>query len=193
MLLRSFAGKSGRIKMPKSPLYRKVNTLARGVHHRIGGSYRHERNTKKELRSDASRTSMHGKVKRGLDYTPLFRFLLSRVGVEWDQVYSEAVSRLDQSAPIFWLVALHEHEREDFVCIGESSYYSGLYVDANGRLQKVNPAIGPDSLLPHCKCCTHTFNGQPFVRRFGGILPGVQLAADMQPDPSFKRTLDGAA
>ena len=164
--------------MPKPPLYRKVNTQARGVHHLTGGSYRHERNTKRELLSDSPRTSMHGKVRRGLDYTPLFKFLLSKVGAEWNQVYAEAVARLDRSEPIFWLVALHEHERKDFVCVGESSYFSGLYVNSEGRLQKVNPSLGPSSLLPQCKCCTHTFNGHRFTKRFSGLLPGVQPPAE---------------
>jgi len=164
--------------MPKPPLYRKVNTQARGVHHLTGGSYRHERHSKREQHSDAPRRSMHGKVRRGLDYTPLFKFLLSKVGAEWDAVYAEAVARLDRAEPIFRLVALHEEDRKAFVCVGESSYYSGLYVDAEGRLQKVNLDLGPSSLLPQCKCCTHTFNGLRFTRPFAGVLlPGVQSAA----------------
>lgn len=67
------------------PLYRKVNTRARGVRHRSGGEYRHERNSKRERRNEdaeVSRGSMHGRQQRGLDYTPLFKFLLSKVGKE---------------------------------------------------------------------------------------------------------------
>ena len=75
----------------KEPLYRKVNTQTHGVHHGTGGDYRSERNA--QARSEAGRSAMHGKRKRGLDYTPLFRFLLSKVGAEWDGVYSEAVAR----------------------------------------------------------------------------------------------------
>ena len=105
----------------KKPLYRKVNTRARGVRHRFGGDYRHVRNTK---RAESDRGSMHGKKQRGLDYTPLFRFLLSKVGQPWDDVSSEAVARLDKPEPIFWLVALHEHERRDVVLVGESTHFS---------------------------------------------------------------------
>ncbi len=162
--------------MQKPPLFRKVNTLARGVHHHTGGDFRHERNTKSALISDSPRTSMGAKVKRGLDYTPLFRFLLSKVGDVWVEVHEEAIARLDRPDPIFWLVALHEHERSDYVRVGESSYYSGLFVDFDGRLQKVNADLSPSSLLPQCKCCTHTFNGQRFTRRFGELLQGVQVA-----------------
>jgi hypothetical protein len=64
----------------KSPLYRKVNTRARGVHHEFGGDFRHDR--AKERMSDETHGSMHGRKERGRDYTPLFHFLLSKVGEE---------------------------------------------------------------------------------------------------------------
>lgn len=144
----------------KEPLYRKVNTQTHGVHHETGGNYRTER--KAAAHSEASRGSMHGKRKRGLDYTPLFKFLLSKVGSEWDSIYSEAVDRLDRPDPIFWLVARHESERLEIVRIGESSYYSGLYVDDAGILRVVNPDLRPEDLTPSCSCCTHTFNGVRF-------------------------------
>lgn len=152
--------------MDKKPLYRKVNTLARGNHHRSGGNFRHERNTKDSLNSDANRSSMHGQKNRGLDYTPLFKFLISKVGKDWSQIYSEAVTRLDRKEPIFWLVALNEHERQDYVRGGDSSYYSGLYVDENGLLQVVNPKISASTLSPFCRCCTHTFNGTVFTKKY---------------------------
>ena len=60
---------------------------------------------------------MHGKQQRGLDYTPLFKFLLKKVGSNWDDVYSEAVSRLDRPDPIFWLVAINENQKKDYVRI----------------------------------------------------------------------------
>jgi hypothetical protein len=147
------------MRSEKNPLYRKVNTLARGVHHHFGGDARHERNIKGAKGSDATHGTMHGTKRRGLDYTPLFRFLLSKVGADWAEVHREAVSRLDQPAPIFWLVALHEHERRDVVRVGESTYYSGLYVDDDGKLQKVDPTFGPEHLTILCSCCTHTLNG----------------------------------
>jgi len=147
----------------KEPLYRKVNTQTHGVHHATGGDYRTERSG--EARSEASRASMHGKRRRGLDYTPLFRFLLSKVGSEWNAVFSEAVPRLDHPDPIFWLVARHEGERRELVRVGESSYFTGLYVDDDGILRIVNPDLRPDDLVPSCSCCTHTLNGVRFGSR----------------------------
>ena len=152
------------LKTPK-PLYRKVNTTAHGVHHRFGGDFSDTRNQTK-LDSVPHSRSMPRGVRRGLDYTPLFRFLLSRVGKAWNETFSEAVARLDQKAPIFWLVALREEDAQDYVRIGEASYFSGLKVDSDGVLQIVNPSIGPHSLVPHCPCCTHTFNGLPYTQPY---------------------------
>ena len=152
--------------MKKAPLYRKVNTTAHGVHHSAGGAFREVRHTEAVRRSEATHLSMHGKKHRGLDYTPLFKFLLSKVGSSWNEVHAEAVSRLDRPEPIFWLVALREAEEREYVRTGEASYFSGLRVDEQGMLQVVNPSLGPESLFPQCACCTHTFNGHRFTRPF---------------------------
>lgn len=153
----------------KHPLFRKVNTTAHGVRHRFGGEFSSERNSLCARKQQGVRLSMHSKVRRGLDYTPLFKFLLSKVGVHWNEVYAEAVSRLDRPDPIFWLVALHCADEQDVVRIGEASYFSGLRVDDDGFLQFVNASLGPESLAPQCKCCTHTFNGVRFTQVFSAF------------------------
>jgi hypothetical protein len=146
----------------KPKLYRKVNTKARGVHHDFGGDFRDSRNGKRETLQQVKGT-MFGTKERGLDYTPLFKFLLSKVGSNWNEVFSEAKSRLDRQEPIFWIVALHEDEKKDYVRIGESTYFSGLFVDDNGVLQLVNPNLKAADMKPFCDCCTHTFNGKIFA------------------------------
>ncbi|MCB1503681.1 MAG: hypothetical protein KDJ47_01780 [Hyphomicrobiaceae bacterium] len=156
----------------KEPLYRKVNTRTHGVHHHSGGDYRHLRNTKSEKRAKddgVTRGTMHGEKRRGLDYTPLFRFLLSKVGQDWAGIHAEAVSRLDREDPIFWMVARTPDERKDYVRIGETSYYSGLYVDEAGKLALVAPGLQNEHMKPSCPCCTYTFNGVPFVRRYEAL------------------------
>jgi hypothetical protein len=163
--------------MNQSPLYRKVNTTAHGVHHQAGGDFRDQR-AKNTRQSDTMRQSMRGRKHRGLDYTPLFRFLLSKVGQPWSAIYSEAIVRLDRAEPIFLLVALNERDQQEYVRVGESSYFSGLYVDTNGVLQVVNSALNASSLVPFCRCCTHTFNGVRFTRTFDS---GV---ADLSPRSS---------
>lgn len=164
-------------KMEKTPLYRKVNTTAHGVHHLDGGDFRDGRTARKG--ADLNRLPMRGNVRRGRDYTPLFRFLLSKVGQNWDEVFSEATKRLDDTEPVFWLVARREAEKEEYVRIGESSYFSGLFVTADGTLQKVNSSIDASTLEPECKCCTYTFNGVRFSKPFKGFShnPEVTSAA----------------
>jgi hypothetical protein len=146
----------------KEPLYRRVNTRTHGVRHGQGGEYRWSR------RKDdtAALGKMHANKQRGLDYTPLFRFLLSRVGADWDAVFGEAVARLDRPEPIFWMVARREAEKKPLVRLGESTYYSGLFVDGDNRLALVDPELRVEHMKPSCACCTHTFNGVPFVQKF---------------------------
>lgn len=145
----------------KPKLFRKVNTKAKGVHHHFGGDFKDTRHSKRETVQQVKGT-MFGAKQRGLDYTPLFKFLLSKVGCKWDEVFSEAKSRLNREEPIFYLVALHEHKKKDCVRVGESTYYSGLFVDDNGVLHLVNPGLTAADMTPSCDCCTHTFNGKVF-------------------------------
>ncbi len=145
----------------KPKLYRKVNTKAHGVHHLFGGDFKDTRKATRETLQQVKGT-MFGTKQRGLDYTPLAKFLLAKVGCNWDEVFSEAVSRLDKQEPIFRLVALHEHEKKDIVRLGESAYFSGLFVDDEGILQLVNPDLKALDMKPSCTCCTHTFNGKIF-------------------------------
>ncbi|WP_413495575.1 hypothetical protein [Morganella psychrotolerans] len=143
-------------------LYRSVNTTTRHYSNNPGAEYCRERNCKKvgdELL--AKRGTMHGRQKRDRDYTPLFYFLIKQIGKSWDEIFSEVCGRLDTTGPVFWLVALHEHQRRDLVCIGESSFYPGLFVDENGILQQVNPSITGKDVKVTCRCCTHTYIGEP--------------------------------
>ncbi len=154
------------MRTSKPPLYRKVNTTAHGVHHNFGGDFRDARRSVNDSEVGSYVRGMRKGVRRGLDYTPLFRFLLSRVGRKWDEIYSEAIARLDRNDPIFWLVALHEDDAQAYIRTGEATYFSGLKVDPEGFLRVVDPTAGPGTLVPQCPCCTHTFNGVPFTQRY---------------------------
>jgi hypothetical protein len=145
----------------KPKLFRKVNTKAIRVFHDFGGDFKNTRKSKKET-PEQSKGKMFGKKQRGLDYTPLYKFLLSKVGGNWDEIYSEAKSRLDKVDPIFIMVAIKEEDKKDFVCVGGSSFFSGLYVDEEKVLQITNPNLTASDMEPYCTCCTHTFNGIVF-------------------------------
>ena len=145
----------------KKPLYRKVNTKARHVHHDFGKSFKRVESSSKMVHKD-----------RGLDYTPLYRFLISKVGNNWDNVYSEAISRLDRKHyltnenPIFHIVSRQDEHDIGYVNLGESSFYSLLFVDDNNILQKVDPSVNETSITPRCSCCTHTFNGKQCTQKY---------------------------
>jgi hypothetical protein len=136
------------------PLYRKVNTRTHGVNHGSGQRASYVRGSSKPTSK-----SMHSGQRHGLDYTPLYRFLLSRVGQSWDEVHSLAVARLDREDPIYHLVARNIADAVPFVRTGESSYFSGLHV-VDGILCCVDPTVSYENFKPTCACCTHSFNGQ---------------------------------
>ncbi len=149
------------------PLYRKV-TRTHHLHHG-GGDYRWTRNGKREKNGDLAFGSMHAGQRHGFDYTPLFKFLISKIGQDWDAVYSAAVARLDRPDPIFWLVARTGDKKRELVPVGESSYFSGLYITEDNRLAKVNPDLRVEDLKPFCSCCTHTFHGAPYVNKYAPV------------------------
>ncbi|WP_336843516.1 hypothetical protein [Serratia nevei] len=131
----------------KKKLYRRESVTSRGPI-ASGGEYRWERHSKQlDDEQLPLRESMHGRIQHGMDYTPLFQFLLSKVGQPWSEVHSEAVS-------------LHRKNWQSYVCCGESSYYSGLCIDEHGILQKVNTAFTAEDVPVRCRCCTYTFNGE---------------------------------
>lgn len=142
----------------KEPLYRSV-AHTWGVWHGRA-SYRWSR--RKKHFDQASTGSMFSRKRNGRDYTPLFRFLIAKVGQDWSDIYSEAVSRLDRPDPIFWIVARSEFERQAIVLIGENTCYSGLYVDDDNILRMVDSSARPDPNMVWY--ATATFNGEPFVK-----------------------------
>lgn len=146
-------------KAPK-PLYRKFNKRAAGFHHNTPpGRFGDERNTKVIKNSEVLFMSI-GHTREGYDYTPLFRFLLSRVGHNWDEVFSEAIERLDKPEPIFRMVDLHYKNGDaGIVRLGENSYYSKLTV-INGILVYTDEHAGPP--VPACTCCSYSFNGKRY-------------------------------
>jgi hypothetical protein len=104
----------------------------------------------------------------GWDYTPLFKYLLSKVGQPWNDVYKDIKPRLNSVVPIHWMVNRYKNIDEllGYIRVGQSTYYSSLYVDDKGLLQYVDKSINETTLEPSCKCCTHTFNGKRFTKKY---------------------------
>jgi hypothetical protein len=149
-------------------------------HYNPGKDARHDRNTKSGMRK-----SMEG-GSHEIDFTPLYRFLLRSVGKNWEDVHSDAVSRLGDHRDAVWhivelpedsdrisdrlLAAGHiteeKHRIVNAVCrIGDNSMYSKLTIK-NGVLVVFDPYVTNEMLEPSCECCTHTFNGKPLVKKF---------------------------
>jgi hypothetical protein len=150
----------------KKPLYRKVNTRVPhlGLWHDYGSDAKYDRNTKEGV----SKT-MKNKKKRGLDFTPLYMFLLSKIGQPWVEVHSEALSRLpeENKDAVNWMFndISKDDRRFKYFRGGESSYYTPLMVDENGLIQKASD-ININEIYPSCGCCTHTFNGKPLTNKW---------------------------
>ncbi len=154
----------------KAPLYRKLTRgsyrnhhLKETIHYRY---VRHNKHGKKTTMKHAPNTGGN------LDYTPLYRFLLSKVGKDWNAVYSEAVQRLPIEKPIWRIVekdveiiegAAKYKERQDgfvraIIGTGESAFFHTLYIDENNLLQFIDKTA---TIKPTCTCCTWTLNGKP--------------------------------
>ena len=143
-------------KEGKPPLYRKVNKRTHnGYWHYIQVGklkYRFERGKKQDVLPERMPIKQHNSFHRtGYDYTPLIKFLHAHVGQPWEEVYKECVSRLDSPRPITWMVVnVNERglvvdnypgrEMPDYVgrSLGEESFWSALWVDADGLLQFVD-------------------------------------------------------
>lgn len=81
----------------KTNLFRKVNTKTYNVAHNFGEDFKRFI----KIEENQNKGKMKRNIERGLDYTPLFKFLLSKVGENWYDVFNEAKSRLNKTEPIF--------------------------------------------------------------------------------------------
>lgn len=97
-------------------LYRKVNIKTYNVCHNFGEDFSSSRNRKRKTLAQ-TKGKMSGRKKRGLDYTPLFKFLWSTIGSKWDEVFSGVKSRLDKTEPVFRMVALTtDYAKKSYIC-----------------------------------------------------------------------------
>ncbi|MBR1513419.1 MAG: hypothetical protein IJ622_03920 [Bacteroidales bacterium] len=167
--------------MEKKPLYRKVNKITHnGVRYYCQETdrYRNERHKKRDVLP--TRLPIKRKQSRHEnDYAPLYKFLLSRVGYNWEEVFRECVSRLDKTDPIFDMVVNVNQkgvvvdttvkypeglpkEFHDFrACDDSQTYWSTLRVDDNGLLQYVDENYIIDINDELFGTLTASWNGHP--------------------------------
>jgi len=143
------------------PLYRKEKKTGLSTHYYVvtGSDYRRTRNSKKQKEFDGHKQPMNT-GKWGVDYTPLYRYLLSKVGQKWADVYSAVCARLpiEHREAIGYMVVTDTDN--PYFRYGENSYFSTLTVK-DGILVKVD---GEKSFIPpppiKSVCSTYTFNGK---------------------------------
>lgn len=159
-------------KQPK-PLYRKWNTRVLSPSYWLnlwGGDYRHERSKHK---NDFETTKLPMKKNRGAgyDYTPLYQYLRSHVGENWNDIYSKILPRLPdtkEGREAWTIFVLQPGEKvRPLVRYGPRSMFSALYIDEKNLLQVVDPTVG----VEHCNAPygkdfpeTYTLNGKRIMK-----------------------------
>lgn len=141
--------------MEQKPLYHKLRkTTHNGSPHLdFPGKrrFRYDRHTEKVKNSDKVFEGFHKKStedKWNYDYNHLFKFLLKSVGKNWDAVWKECQHRLKSTEPVSYIVInirknglpyfYDVKDEQPFARVGETTYYSTLYVDEGGILQYVD-------------------------------------------------------
>lgn len=166
----------------KNPLYRKVNKITHNgfrFYCQESDRYRFEKHKKKY--ANKNRIAIKRKQHRHeYDYAPLYKFLLSCVGREWDKVFEECQSRLDKVDPIMDMVTNVNKrglvvEYPEFsngypcffhdwrACDDSRTYWSCLYVDNDGILRYVNESFTFTDIKHTDLYSIHTgsWNGKP--------------------------------
>lgn len=146
------------------PLWKKLNKPKSYKTHDVKVGAKFDKNTKDGVKRSMSSDNRNNHWK---DYTPLYKYLLKHVGEDFDKICSDIYPRIDERNEIWFIVAERENDIRDkgYVVVG-NSYYSQLFVDENNILQKVKPELINENFYPYCDCCTHSFNGEPFVNKW---------------------------
>lgn len=154
--------RTGKLK----PLWRKSRPPKPYLNHHMKElSASRDRNTKAGVRRSMSKTRSTMR-----DFTPLYQYLLSAVGEDFDMIKSHVYKRLEaQDRDVIWnMVATNDLQLnpDGIVRLTDNAYYSQLYVDNDNILKVYKPEVTINHLFPHCSCCTHTFNGTKFINPY---------------------------
>jgi hypothetical protein len=130
------------------PLYRKENkrSLRTSYYVKTGGEARWYRNSKQEkedIENEVTRQKIP-KKKLDMDFSPFYNYLVSNVGSNADEVFRNAVPRMPDVATTkqCWDYMFGKDSGE-IHRMGENSYWSALYVDDEGLIQKIDPLAQP--------------------------------------------------
>jgi hypothetical protein len=145
------------------PLWRKLNKEKSYKTHDLKVGAEFDKNTKEGVKRSMRSDNRNRGIK---DYTPLYKYLIKHVGEDFDKICSDIYPRIDDRDAIWHIIADNENKKKPIARVGNNSYYNELYVDENNILQIVDPELKNSDLYPSCDCCTHSFNGKPFVNKW---------------------------
>lgn len=138
------------MKTKIKPLYRKRSKDK----DRICPQSKWDRNTKKGIRK-----SLASKRWDDFDYTPLYNYLLTQIGEDFNVIHSYVQKRVNNINRIYDIIKPSTYKLS-YVRVSENAYYSALYIDEYNTLKKINPNFNIEHMYPFCSCCTHTFNNK---------------------------------
>lgn len=173
--------------MDSKPLFRKISKTSHDgyrFYYYPRKRAKFDRHTKNGTRRSLASQNEWKEMESMYDYTPLFLFLLKKVGTNWDDIWKECQQRLNSIEPVLIMVVnvgrnglvvtyndysqpsgLFVEEQTDGTSYGpcfrygENTYFSTLFVDDNHLLQYVDSDhVHPTSEYPFD---TISFNGKP--------------------------------
>lgn len=144
----------------KKPLYRPMNKVTHNgpPHHDYGfkNRYRFDRNSKQTVKDEkefAEKSNIKKQHKNkntdiGLfDYTPLYKFLLTKEGCDWDGVWKECQERLNTTAPVYNMVVNINHNGLPTTNMEANYWNSKMWSEEyrNEHYREINGAWYPKS------------------------------------------------
>lgn len=148
----------------EKPLYRKEKKTGLMTQYYVnrGGEYRWERSKSVTPNRvyDALKQQMKSR-KLGMDWQPLYNFIMSNVGCNYDETYSKALKRCNKFRDEFnkhWAYLFNDDR--DIVRLGENTYYSALTIDEFNNIQIRNTGAEPIKGGSFSFGYTHSFNGK---------------------------------
>lgn len=165
----------------KKKLYRERNFRQRWDEYNYHPKYswkRHSKQAMKDLENEITHEGMtkskHGDQGEGYDYTPMFKFVLKHIGEDVDKIYSEVCRRTNERGKYLFNVLVSRKPKDELnplLRLGETSFWSQLYVDENNKIQKVEPNM-QGAWITYGGQWGQSFNGKSVPFRKGHNLWG---------------------
>lgn len=173
-------------------LYRSANksTYQNTLTEKTAKHFRYTRNTKIMSGSIVKRGKMQPNNNLGYDYTPLIKFLFSRLNQNFDITFSEINLILNNGlhkpkvkTEILSMINVLVHKQviindnivndnngnilSSFFRFGEATYYDSFYIDNDNNLKLIKDITKEifEFCDYACHCHTHSYNGKKYINK----------------------------